>query len=60
MNYLLRKLKEMKICRWNLITFNPHPSFISSIVVENDSSAIKNFNLDPQFGFIKDNQFSEK
>jgi len=46
--------------RWKLITFKPHPDFISCIVVGNDSFTIKHFSLDPQFIFNNDIQFSER
>ena len=46
--------------RWKLITFKPHPDFISSVVIENDSLTIKHLSLEPQFIFNQDFQFSEK
>ena len=47
---------------WKLITFNPYPDFISSIMVENNNYeiAIENFNFDSQSGFIKANTLLPK
>ena len=43
---------DENLSRWKLVTFNPHPGFISSIVVE--GFTIEYFSLDPQSIFNND------